>query len=54
MSAHWYVNGKFVDVAANPKTIYDFYGFPGELSKITYGAPGCPSASGDLDEIFGN
>lgn len=40
-------------MTANPKTIYDFYGFPKELSKITYGAPGYPSVAGYLDEIFG-
>ncbi|MBF0547670.1 MAG: 4,5-DOPA dioxygenase extradiol [Candidatus Riflebacteria bacterium] len=42
ISAHWYTNGSRVADAAKPKTIYDMYGFPDSLYKVTYNAPGAP------------
>jgi 4,5-DOPA dioxygenase extradiol len=42
VSAHWLTNGTAVTMSAKPKTIHDFGGFPDELYKVQYAAPGSP------------
>lgn len=42
ISAHWYTDGTRITDAANPRTVYDMYGFPKELYQIEYQAPGAP------------
>ncbi|HUN92733.1 MAG TPA: class III extradiol ring-cleavage dioxygenase [Burkholderiaceae bacterium] len=42
VSAHWETALPMVSSAAMPETIHDFSGFPQELSRLRYAAPGAP------------
>lgn len=42
ISAHWYTDGTRITDAAEPRMVYDMYGFPEELYQIKYNAPGSP------------
>ncbi len=42
VSAHWLTEGTRVLTSAKPRTIYDFWGFPEELYRVNYPAPGAP------------
>jgi 4,5-DOPA dioxygenase extradiol len=43
ISAHWETRGTLVTAVKHPKTIHDFGGFPRELYKVQYPAPGDPA-----------
>lgn len=51
VSAHWYACGRYVSESLRPETIYDFSGFPEELSRVRYDCPGFPEGAAMLDEV---
>lgn len=42
ISAHWETEMTAVTVMEQPRLIYDFYGFPQDLYRLKYNAPGAP------------
>jgi len=52
ISAHWYIADTAVTGSEAPETIHDFYGFPRELSEVTYPAPGSPALAGRVMELL--
>ena len=52
ISAHWLTQGTFVSTNPTPETIYDFGGFPAELYKQTYPAPGSPEYAKQVMQII--
>lgn len=53
ISAHWFGKGQFVQTAAEPKQIYDMYGFPQELYDLKYPVKGCAELSSRVIELLG-
>lgn len=53
VSAHWLTRGTFITSGAQPGQIFDFYGFPEELYRCRYRAPGSPEAVKLVMEISG-
>jgi 4,5-DOPA dioxygenase extradiol len=50
VSAHWLTRGTYVSTNPNPKTIYDFGGFPEAMYKIKYEPVGAPGLAKELKE----
>jgi len=53
ISAHWYVEGTFVQTDKEPKQIYDMYGFPKELYEVKYPVKGSKELSLRVQDILG-
>jgi len=53
ISAHWLTRGTFITSGAQPGQIYDFYGFPDELYRCRYRAPGSPEVAKMIADIAG-
>jgi len=45
ISAHWFTSGTRIADAQTNRMIYDMYGFPDELYRVNYPAPGAPEVA---------
>jgi 4,5-DOPA dioxygenase extradiol len=52
VSAHWLTRGTMITAMENPRTIHDFGGFPPELYKVEYNAPGDPALAKDTADLL--
>src|SRR5215204_4492945 len=54
VSAHWNTSEPTVSAAERPDTIHDFGGFPEELYRIRYPAPGAPAHAARVKKLLDN
>jgi 4,5-DOPA dioxygenase extradiol len=54
VSAHWFTAGTKVSDVIEPRMIYDMYGFPDELYRVKYDAPGSPKFAAVTKELLGD
>lgn len=53
VSAHWNTEAPAVGGAERPETLHDFGGFPEELYRLRYPAPGAPPLAARVREMLG-
>lgn len=53
LSAHWETRGLAVTSAARPGVLHDFGGFPAELYRLDYPAPGDPALAARVQGMLG-
>jgi 4,5-DOPA dioxygenase extradiol len=53
VSAHWESGQAEVSGVGQPETIHDFFGFPQELYRMTYAAPGAPDLAQRVSKLLG-
>jgi 4,5-DOPA dioxygenase extradiol len=54
ISAHWLTRGTHITAGQHPEQIYDFHGFPHELYKYKYNAPGSPDIAKLVADTVGD
>jgi 4,5-DOPA dioxygenase extradiol len=52
ISAHWFVPETGVTIGTAPRTIHDFGGFPKELYRVQYSAPGDPDLARRVQRLL--
>lgn len=52
VSAHWYLPARQITATAAPATIHDFGGFPQELYRVAYPAPGDPALASRVQDLL--
>ncbi len=52
ISAHWCTKGSFVNISADQKQIYDYYGFPKHYYDPKYSAKGAPEIAKEVSRII--
>ncbi len=52
ISAHWFIRDTAVTISASPRTIHDFGGFPEELYRVRYAAPGDPALARRVQQLL--
>ena len=54
VSAHWFTRGTKINDSLSPNMIYDMYGFPDELYRLQYPAPGSTELANRARALIGD